>query len=188
MQAARDFFARPDMTQQQAVDQASAAVRRFAIQFRRIGGVMAIVTTLEEAATLEPTFDSDLRFVGRYRVPFQYSRLVRENLKSGSFLSASSGVTVTDLDGNRFYDLTGSYGVNLLGYDFYKGAIARGVHRAGALGPVLGPYHPVIADNVRRLKAISGLDAKKMAEDIGVPFHPGAAKYYKEAGITVSSK
>ena len=64
MQAARDFFARPDMTQQQAVDQASAAVRRFAIQFRRIGGVMAIVTTLEEAATLEPTFDSDLRFVG----------------------------------------------------------------------------------------------------------------------------
>jgi glutamate-1-semialdehyde 2,1-aminomutase len=26
------------------------------------------------------------------------------------------------------------------------------------LGPVLGPYHPVIADNVRRLKEISGLD------------------------------
>jgi glutamate-1-semialdehyde 2,1-aminomutase len=101
---------------------------------------------------------SDLRFVDRYRVPFQYSRLVRENLRSGSFLSASSGVTVTDLDGNRFYDLTGSYGVNLLGYDFYKGTIARGVERAGEIGPVLGPYHPVIADNVRRLKAISGLD------------------------------
>jgi len=101
---------------------------------------------------------SDLRFVSRYRVPFQYSRLVREKLKSGSFVSASSGVTVTDLDGNRFYDLTGSYGVNLLGYDFYKGTIARGVERASDLGPVLGPYHPVIADNVRRLKAISGLD------------------------------
>lgn len=101
---------------------------------------------------------SDLRFVGRYRVPFQYSRLVRENLKSGSFLRGSSGVTVTDLDGNRFYDLTGSYGINLLGYDFYKGTIARGVERAGELGPVLGPYHPAIADNVRRLKAISGLD------------------------------
>ena len=24
-----------------------------------------------------------------------------------------------------------------------------------------------------------------MAADIGVPFHPGAAKFYKEAGITV---
>ena len=28
--------------------------------------------------------------------------------------------TVTDLDGNVFYDLTGSYGVNLFGNDFYK--------------------------------------------------------------------
>jgi glutamate-1-semialdehyde 2,1-aminomutase len=65
---------------------------------------------------------------------------------------------VTDLDGNEFYDLTGSYGVNLFGYDFYKGAIARAGGRVGELGPVLGPYHPVIADNVRRLKQISGLD------------------------------
>lgn len=63
-QAARDYFAQPSMSQQDAVDQASTAVRRFAIQFRRIGGVMAIVTTLEEAATLEPTFDTDLRYVG----------------------------------------------------------------------------------------------------------------------------
>ena len=34
-------------------------------------------------------------------------------------------------------------------------------------------------------KAITGLTPKAMAEDIGVPFHKGAAKYYKEAGITV---
>src|SRR5262249_24106111 len=32
------------------------------------------------------------------------------------------------------------------------------IHRVHALGPVLGAYHPVIIDNVRRLKAISGLD------------------------------
>ena len=31
-------------------------------------------------------------------------------------------------------------------------------------------------------KAIGGLTVKAMAEDIGVPFHPGAAKFYKEAG------
>ena len=67
-------------------------------------------------------------------------------------------MTVTDLDGNRFYDLTGSYGVNVLGYDFYKEAIAQGVERVRELGPVLGAYHPVIADNVRRLQEISGLD------------------------------
>jgi uncharacterized protein len=34
-------------------------------------------------------------------------------------------------------------------------------------------------------KAIANLTPKMMAEDIGVPFHKGAAKYYKEAGISV---
>lgn len=34
-------------------------------------------------------------------------------------------------------------------------------------------------------KAIAGLTPKMMAEDIGVPFHKGAAKFYKEAGINV---
>jgi TRAP transporter TAXI family solute receptor len=31
-------------------------------------------------------------------------------------------------------------------------------------------------------KAMDGLTPKMMAEDIGVPFHPGAVKFYKEAG------
>ncbi len=101
---------------------------------------------------------SDMQFTSRYRVPYQFSRLVRDNLKGGSLLQSSSGVMVTDLDGNSFYDLTGSYGVNLFGYDFYKDCIARGQDRVRELGPVLGAYHPVIIDNVRRLKAISGLD------------------------------
>ena len=49
-----------------------------------------------------------------------------------------------------------------------------------------------IADNTKTLatvaKDIAKLKAAEMAADIGVPFHPGAAKYYKEAGITVASK
>ena len=101
---------------------------------------------------------SDVQFTESYRVPYQYSRYVREHLRVGTFVQSSEGVTVTDLDGNRFYDLTGSYGVNLLGNDFYKGSMQRGLAQVEALGPVLGPYHPVIADNVRRLKKISGLD------------------------------
>jgi len=32
------------------------------------------------------------------------------------------------------------------------------------------------------VKAIEGITAKDMALDIGVPFHKGAAKFYKEAG------
>lgn len=101
---------------------------------------------------------SDVQFTEAYRVPFQYSRFMREHLPVGAFMQSSSGVTLTDLDGNHFYDLTGSYGVNLLGYDFYKDCIEKGSERVRELGPVLGPYHPVIAYNVQRLKEISGLD------------------------------
>jgi glutamate-1-semialdehyde 2,1-aminomutase len=101
---------------------------------------------------------SDLQFTSVYRVPFQFSRIVRENLNAGVFVQSSGGVILTDLDGNRFYDLTGSYGVNVFGYDLYKECIALGSERVRALGPVLGAYHPVIAENVRRLKEISGQD------------------------------
>ena len=57
-----------------------------------------------------------------------------------------------------FYDLSGAYGANLFGYDFYKECMARGAERVRDLGPVLGPYHPVVAYNVKRLREISGLD------------------------------
>ncbi len=99
---------------------------------------------------------SDLQFTSRLRVPFQFSNFVRRHFKTGVFVESSSGVTVTDLDGNRSYDLTGSYGVNVFGYDFYKECIARGSERVRDLGPVLGAYHPVMAYNVRRLLEISG--------------------------------
>lgn len=101
---------------------------------------------------------SDLQFISRYRVPYQFSRLVSRHLRGGSFLQASSGVMVTDLDDNPFYDLTGSYGVNVFGYDFYKQCIERGMAQVHDLGPVLGAYHPVVAYNVQRLCQISGLD------------------------------
>jgi len=101
---------------------------------------------------------SDLQFTSAYRVPFQFSRFVRAHLKAGSFVASSSGVMVTDLDGNQMYDLAGSYGVNVFGADFYKECMTRAEEAARALGPVLGAYHPVLADNVRRLREISGLD------------------------------
>jgi len=101
---------------------------------------------------------SDMQFTGRYRVPYQYSDFLSRHIKSASFVKASQGVTVTDLDDNVFYDLTGSYGVNLLGYDFYKASIEAGQQTVKELGPVLGAYHPCVLENVQRLKTISGLD------------------------------
>src|SRR5580700_6373988 len=115
------------------------------------------------ARTLELTAEvtvliSDLQFTELYRVPFQFSRYVRRHLPVGAFLESAAGVTTTDLDGNTFYDLTGSYGVNLFGYDFYKECIDRGIERVHALGPVLGSYHPLVADNAARLARLSGMD------------------------------
>jgi len=112
-----------------------------------------IRATAEAAESL-----SDLQFTAAYRVPFQYRRMVRAHLPSASFVQASHGVTLIDLDGNHSYDLTGSYGVNLLGCDFYKTTIERGAARVRELGPVLGSYHPLINENAKMLKEISGLD------------------------------
>ncbi len=101
---------------------------------------------------------SDLQLTARYRVPFQFSQLVCRHLRGGALLQSSSGTTVTDPDGNAFFDLAGSYGVNLFGYDFYKECIEAGSVLVRGLGPVLGAYHPLMADNLRRLREISGLD------------------------------
>lgn len=137
--------------------EAAAAARRAG--FERLAALYAERFPKSRALTVEARAGlSDLQFTGSYRVPFQFSRIVRERLGVGAFLQSSAGVTVTDLDGNILYDLTGSYGVNLLGYDTYKACIREAVAVAEPLGPVLGAYHPLVAANVARLKARTGLD------------------------------
>jgi len=101
---------------------------------------------------------SDLQFTSAYRVPPPFSPGVREQLKSGVFLERSQGVKLVDVDGQEFYDLAGSYGVNVFGYDFYKECLQQAFERADALGPVLGMYHPVVLKNAARLRQISGQD------------------------------
>ncbi len=101
---------------------------------------------------------SDLQFTGRYRVPFQFSDYARAHLPMGAFWSEAHGVNLTDLDGNTYMDLTGSYGVNVFGVDFYKACMADGAAQGSALGPILGGYHPSVSRNVDRLRTLSGLD------------------------------
>ena len=145
-----DRFFRVDGAPDAVAARRHAGFMRLAAVFAgRFAGSAALTETAQAAI-------SDLQFTARYRVPFQFSRYVREHFKGGAFLASSSGVTVTDLDGNRFYDLTGSYGVNVFGYDFYKECIERGSERVRDLGPVLGALHPVAAHNAKRLLEISG--------------------------------
>ena len=101
---------------------------------------------------------SDQQFTNLYRVPFPFRRIASKCLKLPNIADCTQGVQIRDLDGNWSYDLSGSYGVNVFGYDFYKECMERGLEKVKRLGPVLGPYHPLIRENVEKLKKISGLD------------------------------
>ncbi len=127
--------------------------------FYKIAGVLQARHPLSiEASAAARAHISDMQFISAYRVPFQFSPMVQEHLKVGSFLQSATGVHVTDLDGQSFYDLTGSYGVNVFGVDFYKKTMSEGLALTQELGPVLGAYHPCVTRTVARLKHISGMD------------------------------
>jgi glutamate-1-semialdehyde 2,1-aminomutase len=114
--------------------------------------------TQDATAAVVPVIP-DLEFTTHYRVPFQFARHVAAHLPPAAFVQRTDGPRVVDLDGRESFDLAGSYGVNVFGHEFYKRCIDAAVERARELGPVLGPYHPIVAENVERLRQISGHDA-----------------------------
>ena len=138
-------FFRSDDAPDEVADQRRAGFMRLAALYRE-----RFAETRDADRARSRTAISDLQFTAAYRVPFQYSRFVRQHLRAGAFVrvvvgrarsptSTATGSTTS----------TGSYGVNVFGYDFYKECIdARRRARARRSGPVLGSYHPVVADNV----------------------------------------
>ena len=101
---------------------------------------------------------SDLRFTDANRVPFPFMRVMREKFNLCSVVTASDGPKLRDLDGHWTLDVSGSYGLNVAGFDRYKEWIQKGWERVKDLGPVLGPLHPVVAENIALLKSVSHLD------------------------------
>lgn len=134
-----------------------AGKRRAALNQLKAAATAKSPKTLAFAESLQDSI-SDVNFTSAYRVPFPYRAQLGKALRLGSIVDGSRGVQLRDLDGNWRYDVTGSYGVNVFGYDFYKQCIAEGQQLADELGPVLGAYHPLIRDNVARIKRISRLD------------------------------
>jgi glutamate-1-semialdehyde 2,1-aminomutase len=101
---------------------------------------------------------SDLRFTDANRVPFPFMRVMRDKFNLCSVVTASKGPRLHDLDGHWSLDVSGSYGVNVAGFERYKEWMHKGLERVKNLGPVLGPLHPLVADNIARLKALSQMD------------------------------
>ena len=101
---------------------------------------------------------SDLRFTDANRVPFPFMRMMREKFNLCSVVTASDGPKLRDLDGNWSLDVSGSYGLNVAGFDRYKEWTEKGWEKVKDLGPVLGPLHPVVAENIGLLKCISRMD------------------------------
>jgi glutamate-1-semialdehyde 2,1-aminomutase len=129
------------------------ALLALATQFRqRFSRGLGLTATVTDSI-------ADVGFTARYRVPAPFSHHLRKHLRMPAFIASANDVRFTDLDGNELYDLTGSYGVNVFGNDFYKDCIREAMTRAETTGPVLGSYHPAVADVAARLRKISGLPA-----------------------------
>jgi glutamate-1-semialdehyde 2,1-aminomutase len=136
---------------------AIAGKRRTALKRLKADVASKSPKTLAFVESLQDSI-SDVRFTSAYRVPFPYRAGIGKELSMGSIVDESRGVQLRDLDGNWRYDVSGSYGVNVFGYDFYKQCMQEGQQLAGDLGPVLGAYHPLIRDNVETIKRIARLD------------------------------
>ena len=111
------------------VDHAPEAVgvqRQHALQ--RLGSTLAQRSpqTLALTQATKPMV-SDMQLISRYRVPFQFQKFLSDNLQIGSYWAHSKGVWVADADEQWHLDVTGSYGVNLFGADFYKSCMQEGM-------------------------------------------------------------
>jgi glutamate-1-semialdehyde 2,1-aminomutase len=138
-------------------DAAVCAVRRDALDRLASGARAQRDQSLAWNAQVRESF-SDLRFTDANRVPFPFAREMRERFDLSTVVTASDGPRLRDLDGNWTLDVSGAYGVNVAGFDRYKDWISAGWERVRDVGPVLGPLHPVVAENLTALRAISGQD------------------------------
>jgi glutamate-1-semialdehyde 2,1-aminomutase len=103
------------------------------------------------------TMISDLRFTSGRCFP-AFNAVVNEYLDPSMALDRTDGVDVVDLDGNKSMDISGSYGVNVCGYEKYKEFIDDGWTVAKKRGLFLGSLDNTVLDNIARLRKISGLD------------------------------
>ncbi|CAJ1332972.1 unnamed protein product [Effrenium voratum] len=100
---------------------------------------------------------SDLRFTSARCFP-AFNSVVQKYLDPSMALERTEGVDVVDFDGNSAMDISGSYGVNVCGYEKYKEFIEEGWKTAKKQGLFLGSLDNTVLDNIARLRKVSGQD------------------------------
>merc|ERR1719261_2215146 len=98
---------------------------------------------------------SDLRFTSGRCFPC-FNAVVNKYLDPSMALERTEGVDVVDFDGNSSMDISGSYGVNVCGYEKYKDLIEEGWAAAKKQGLFLGSLDRTVLDNIARLQKVSG--------------------------------
>jgi len=147
-----EAFYSADGCDKETVERRKSGLERLAAEFRtKFASSIAASSSLLNGI-------SDLRFTDSSRVPFPFQKQIRKMLPLGSLASSTSGPRITDVDGNEVLDVSGSYGVNVVGVDRFREFVDRGLAKTRQLGLVLGPLHPVVGECLKPLKEISGLE------------------------------
>merc|ERR1719247_3642003 len=98
---------------------------------------------------------SDLRFTSGRCFP-AFNEVVNSYLDPSTALAKTNGPNVIDIDGNSAMDISGSYGVNVCGYEAYKGFITEGWAAAKDKGLYLGSLDKTTLENIKMIQEVSG--------------------------------
>ena len=100
---------------------------------------------------------SDIRFFDVKKVFFPFRSMAKQ-LSVCVVAESTSGPYIVDPDGHKILDVSGSYGVNVIGYEGFKD-IGNDAHKKvlNGMGPVLGPIHPDLPKALDQLAEVSGL-------------------------------
>jgi glutamate-1-semialdehyde 2,1-aminomutase len=96
---------------------------------------------------------SDLRFkASGFESTFPvFQKVVNDALPMCTVVERTEGTHIVDVDGQELLDSSGSYGVNCFGHTHFKRFMDAGNQLAQQVGPLLGPMHPVVTENIEML-------------------------------------
>jgi len=108
--------------------------------------------SIEQSKVMKKVF-SDLRFkASGFESTFPvFQKVVNEALPMCTIAECTNGTEIIDIDGQTLLDSSGSYGVNCFGHTHFKRFMHEGNELAQMVGPLLGPMHPVVTENIEML-------------------------------------